>query len=643
MSSLFSRAPASRQCRSYLLQQFRPPKRTYSSSRDAGGVPPTVQRPTRFSKYSRRLGYLALGGGALYAWDRYYNASAIRRNLRTLQTCAMITIDYKLNFTPGKSEQIPELHERVAERMYNLLTSNGGLYIKIGQAIGANAAMLPKPMQVKFASLFDDAPQIPYSVVRDVFIKELGRPPSGPGGVFEVFEETAVASASIAQVHKAKTWDGEWVAVKVQKPDVGVQMEWDLGAYRAVMWMFENWAFDLPVYFIVDFVSEHLRQELDFINEAKNAMQTAEFVRNEPSLRDRVHIPKVYPEYSTAKVMVAEWIEGVRLSDKAGIYKLMGEHEPHYNVNNLELNPMSATAMVAPSPQDATLVSTGYAFPEKPLKGGVKAIMQTMVELFSAQMFSWGWVHCDPHPGNIIVRPSPSNPTRPQLVLIDHGLYVRVPEDFKRQWVQLWRGMLAGDYKAVEEITKQWGMGLPDLVASFTLMKPTFLKRGRKPRPVDQLEKPRKQLSQYEMSVLMKRKLKEFLSDTDRMPKVLIFLIRNMRMVQGNNQSFGSPVNRIKITGDWASRSLFARRDLPLGMRVREWWHHVVFRMIMFSLDLAFWRSNFVRWVYEVRDWVLGKEGGVRKGGFEEDLERQMRLMAKDTLGVEVGEQAFSG
>jgi len=117
-------------------------------------------------------------------------------------------------------------------------------------------------MQIKFASLFDDAPQVPYSVVHDVFVKELGRPPSGPDGVFEIFEEQAVASASIAQVHRAKLWprpgpdgkpesDARWVAVKIQKPDVSRQMEWDLGAYRIVMWLFEHVAFDLPVYFVV--------------------------------------------------------------------------------------------------------------------------------------------------------------------------------------------------------------------------------------------------------------------------------------------------------------------------------------------------------------------------------------------------------
>jgi len=86
-----------------------------------------------------------------------------------------------------------------------------------GQAIGANAAFLPKPMQLKFSRLFDDAPQISYSTVRSVFESEFGRPPSGPNGVFEEFEEQAVASASIAQVHRAKLRDGGgWVAVKVQ-------------------------------------------------------------------------------------------------------------------------------------------------------------------------------------------------------------------------------------------------------------------------------------------------------------------------------------------------------------------------------------------------------------------------------------------
>lgn len=124
-----------------------------------------------------------------------------------------------------------------------------------GQAIGNNAALLPAPMQEKFAKLFDDAPQVPYSQVRQVIKSQFGKEPAGPDGLFEEFEEKAVASASIAQVHRAKLkssdGNGEVVAVKIQKPAVGKQVEWDLGAYRIVMWLYENYFFDMPVYFLV--------------------------------------------------------------------------------------------------------------------------------------------------------------------------------------------------------------------------------------------------------------------------------------------------------------------------------------------------------------------------------------------------------
>ncbi len=106
-------------------------------------------------------------------------------------------------------------------------------------------------MQEKFAKLFDDAPQVPYSTVERVFKAEFGRAPAGPDGVFAIFEEQAAASASIAQVHRAQLKTGEWVAVKIQKPDVSKQVEWDLGAFRAVMWIYEHWLFHLPVCFAV--------------------------------------------------------------------------------------------------------------------------------------------------------------------------------------------------------------------------------------------------------------------------------------------------------------------------------------------------------------------------------------------------------
>ncbi|PSR77167.1 hypothetical protein PHLCEN_2v8032 [Hermanssonia centrifuga] len=464
-------------------------------------------------------------------------------------------------------------------------------------------------MQEKFQKLFDDAPQVPYTVVRAVLRSEFGRDPSGPEGVFEEFEEQAVASASIAQVHRAKLrspdGNGPWVAVKVQKPAVSKQVEWDLGAFRVVMWLYENYLFDMPAYFIVDFISDHLRRELDFELEAQNAIRTAKFVASEPRLADRVYIPKVFPEYTTKKVLVAEWIDGVRLSDHAGILKLMGETN-----------------------RRGTTVQSRLPFPPKPLIGGVSSIMDTMLQLFSAQIFEWGWVHCDPHPGNIIIRPHPQKPTYPQLVLLDHGLYVRVSDEFRHQYATLWKGLMTMDFDAVKDVAEQWGIGTPDLFASATLMKPVSFK-GEDARA--EFIK----LNQYERSVLLKERLKSFLTDTDKMPKALVFIGRNMRIVQGNNQMLGSPVNRIRITGSWASRSLAFNPDLSYRQRMREYVGYLGFLLATFTIDVLFWTSKVKQWVR----YRLGKTAE----GFEDELERTMKGFAKDNFGIEIADSAFTG
>ncbi|KZT69737.1 ABC1-domain-containing protein [Daedalea quercina L-15889] len=575
---------------------------------------PNSRADFRIPKYARRSLYFAGTLGVLYFADTEFNASSVTRNLRTFWTCAMIALDYKLNFTPELSDQIPALHARVADLVYDLFTSNGGLYIKIGQAFANNAALMPAPMQEKFAKLFDDAPQVAYSVVDKVFRREFGRPPAGPDGVFEVFEERAAASASIAQVHRAKLKPedgGHWVAVKIQKPDVGKQVEWDLGAYRIVMWIYEKYIFDMPVYFTVDFICDHLRRELDFELEAKNAQETAHFVAAEPRLADKVYVPKVFPALSTKKVMVAEWIDGVRLSDRRAIRALMGEGPP-------------ADAPALPA--------------RGPLKGGVKWIMNTMVELFSAQIFDWGWVHCDPHPGNIFVRQHPRHPGRPQFVLLDHGLYVRLPRPFQRQYATLWKGLMTLDYAQVEAVATEWGIGETGLFASATLMRPVRLRRRRdRNQGTGESEQRTRwdQMSEYERSVQLKERLRKFLTDTDKIPKELIFVGRNMRIVQGNNQQYGSPVNRIRITGWWASRSLAANPSLTFTERLREYRKYLGFLLAMSTLDLAFF-------VTRVRQWIQGLIG-LKGEGFEDELERTMRGLAKTNFGIEITQGAFEG
>ncbi|KAF8273564.1 atypical/ABC1/ABC1-B protein kinase [Lactarius quietus] len=582
-------------------------RRTYSS------IVPPGRQASKSRTFLRGVGYVTLLCVGGYAADREFNASTITRNLRTFWTCAIIAADYKLNFTPNKSDSISALHERVGDRLFNLFISNGGLYIKFGQAIGATAAFLPRPMQIKFSQLFDDAPQVPYADVAHVFQEEFGRPPSGPDGVFAEFEEHAVASASVAQVHRARLKGedgnaGDWVAVKIQKPAVAKQMEPDLAAFRIVMWIYENWVFDMPVYFIVDFVSDHLRQELDFVKESQNASRTADFIAQDSFLSDRVHIPIVYPEYTTKRVLTAEWIHGVRLSDRQGILKLMGG-------SSSDLPSKSILPLEPPvhTPDDVSEL----------LEGGTQWVMQTMVDLFSAQIFRWGWLHCDPHPGNIFIRPHPQHPRRPQLVLIDHGLYVELSPGFRRQYAELWKGLLAMDLGTLQRIAIQWGIGAPDLFASSVLLKPiSLVKKGGKAKGDGNVSP---QLSQYEAGVQLKEKLRNFLVDTDKMPKELIFVGRNMRIVQGNNQMLGSPVNRVKMIGLAAADTIPRSSDLSFGGRIKERFHEGVFHTVLASTDLAFWLSNTWKWITGSEDLH-----------FEDELDRQMREVAKTQYGIDI-------
>jgi len=144
--------------------------------------------------------------------------------------------------------------------------------------------------------------------------------------------------------------------------------------------------------------------ETDFQNEADNSERMAELVRGEPRLRDRVYIPKVYRELSSKRVMTAEWIEGVRLWDKDRITARWqgGWRTGSPGCRGTPLDSKKATTMSADDARDGKLKPERHQWMGKNGKGGLglslKETMSTMVDLFSAQMFVFGVVHCDPHP-----------------------------------------------------------------------------------------------------------------------------------------------------------------------------------------------------------------------------------------------------
>ncbi|KAK9451500.1 ABC1 family-domain-containing protein [Limtongia smithiae] len=547
---------------------------------ELGPPPPSPARKHTGSgkprRWRQRLAYTTAGLAVLFTVDYNVNESALIRTLRCAAVLSVVAADYKLNFEEGKD--IEALHTRSANRIYDLVTANGGLYIKMGQAIAMQASVLPAVFQRKFSRLFDMAPQDPWAEIERLFEHDFGRMPDE---VFRSIEHRPVASASVAQVHKAQLITGEWVAVKIQHPKIETQVWWDLSAYKAMMYLYDRFWFDMPVYFTVAYTCNRLAAETDFRNEARNAENLRAKLETEPSLRSRVYIPRLYEDLCSEHVLTTEWIDGVAMSNQAELDK------------------------------------RGWNKTE---------IMDTMVNLFAAQIFRWGVVHCDPHPGNIILRPRTPGSKKLELVLIDHGLYIYERDEFRREYCQLWTNMFIFNDAAIREIIKGWGIGSFDLFTTSVMLRP--YRGDRRENSQDKPPVP----TTFEQQTRMKEQMKNFLTDSTKMPLELLFLGRNMRIVQACNMLMGSPVNRVKILAEWASSSqTVGAPGVSWRERVRAWWSHIKFMGSVAGTDAVFY-------IARARQVVLRQAGA----GFEDMIQRRMKGVAREQFGMEIADMALA-
>lgn len=458
-------------------------------------------------------------GVGIYTYDRFANNRVLARTGYAYCKAMLIAMDYKLNFEKGKD--ITALHERNALRLYNLITHNKGLYVKIGQSVAIQGNMLPQPYRVLLANLYDNAPQDTWHQCLQTLETGLQKPVDE---VFEYIDPQAVASASIAQVHRAKLKTGEEVAVKIQHADIAHSAHWDLNTYKALMWVFDKVIFKMPMYFMGKYIADQVLQETDFAIEMSNSQNMRNLIQNDKELNQRLYVPKVYPELSSSRVLVMEWIEGKSLS------------------------------------RDKEVQAAGF---------DIKYALTTVFKALTKETFEWGVVHCDPHPGNWILRHADGNPKNnsvknQQLVMLDHGLYVFLDSELREQYARLWIAIFRRDMSTISEITQKWGFGDPKMFASATMLQ-SYDTGGRRSFKDEQQDAER---------------FKNFLKDASKIPLALIFVGRTHRILQGLNQLYDSPVNRMSLLVNEAFRIADAANPMT---------------------DV----SGPLRLVYTLRNWVL--------------------------------------
>ncbi|MEK6684366.1 MAG: AarF/UbiB family protein [Nitrospirota bacterium] len=262
------------------------------------------------------------------------------------------------------------LHQKKADRLLRLAIELKGILIKLGQFLSARVDLLPEEYTRILAQLQDAVPPADFTLIKQRLRDDLGK---NPEEVFSVFNETPIAAASLGQVHEAVLKDGRRVAVKIQYPGIRRIVEADLRAARWASWFLQRFLRRIRFDILYQEFSRILHQELDYIQEARNAER---FYQNFDG-DDRIVVPKVIWDYTTPHVLTLEFVEGIKIT----------EFE--------------------------TIRAAGVELP---------ALARLLMESYMKQLFAHRFLHGDPHPGNLFVRPGRTPEAGPILVFVDFGL-----------------------------------------------------------------------------------------------------------------------------------------------------------------------------------------------------------------------------
>jgi len=274
----------------------------------------------------------------------------------------------------------------------------GVLMIKLGQFLSSRADLLPDRALTVLASLQDEVPAAPFEHVVSVIESELGKPVEE---IFSVLERKCTAAASLGQVHKAVLAStGETVAVKIQRPNIDKLVQMDLSTIKFVIWIINHLVDTRDFIDLMGVYHEFRRtvfEEIDYVTEASNAQRFREMFVDDPT----IYIPRVHEDYISRRVLVLEWIDGIKINDYA------------------------------------SLDAIGYERME---------IARRTVNAYFYQFFQEGFFHADPHPGNIFVKKG-SPPDGPIIAFVDFGMVGTLTKNMKKAIKDLFLSFVTRDSK----------------------------------------------------------------------------------------------------------------------------------------------------------------------------------------------------
>uniref|UniRef100_T2MA03 Uncharacterized aarF domain-containing protein kinase 1 n=1 Tax=Hydra vulgaris TaxID=6087 RepID=T2MA03_HYDVU len=461
--------------------------------------------------------------------------STLMRFGRATYTVVSVVLDYKyslagIDFQSSQyCKKKSECHLRSAKKFRELCSLNGGLFMKIGQHIGSLEFLFPKEYTETLKCFQYQAPASNIDDVRYVIESETNQKIEE---LFSEFNPEPIGAASLAQVHQAVLKDGTSVAVKVQHRTVKKYALADAKFIEFFVGLASSIFPEFRFQWLVDQIKESIPLETDFLHEGRNCEKLANMLKDISFLK----VPKIYWKNSTERVLVMEFCQGGVIDDLDFIKK-----------NNINRNDISSK----------------------------------LGRLYSEMIFVQGFIHCDPHPGNILVRLSASGST--EIILLDHGLYQTLPTKTRLTYCDLWQSLINSDINGIKKCSEMLGVG--EYYGLFACMV-----SGRSWQSIqDGIE--RKSITGDELNEIQNTAVQLVSTITEvleKLPREMVLIFKTNDLLRGLDARLGTKVSFITMS------KCCIRAKFNNDLSKSGFWYQKMMLYFRFSLN------SFKLWIYGI-------------------------------------------